>query len=253
MTVAADKQKLSPGRRVELFDLDVSLLQVGLIYRFCSSYNNNVAVAWRGNDYSPLPLQAEGFETSGRGTLPTPTLKISNIALLVSTILHDLGDITGSKVTRWVTFADYLDGGTLADPNQHFIPEIYYIERKVNENKLFVEFELSASLDQEGRQLPGRQVIRDGCVLKYRKYDSVTNTFDYTNATCPWAGKDNTQGGAATSANEGPLFTSAGLLTTTPADDQCGKKLSDCILRFKPWNLDLPFGGFPGVARTHAQ
>lgn len=246
MTIAADKQRLSPGRRVELFDLDLSLLQAGLVYRFCSSFNESTSIVWRGNTYAAIPLVAEGFQVSGKGTLPTPTLRISNIGLLVSSIINEFGDPTGAKVTRWVTFSDYLDGGSKADPHQHFVPDIYLIERKTAQNSTFVEFELSASIDQEGRLLPARQVLRDACVLRYRVWNGTS--FDYSNATCPWSGSDNVQGG-----NEGPFFTAAGVPTGTPANDLCGKKLSDCKMRFGSANLDLAFGGFPGVARFREQ
>lgn len=245
MTVAADKQVLLPGRRVELFELDLGIFQTGLMYRFCSSFKETGNITWKGNTYVPIPVEAQGFEVSGKGTLPTPTFKIANISLLPSSIINEFGDPIGAKVTRWVTFSDYLDGESQADPNQHFLPEIYFIERKVSQNKIFVEFELSASMDQEGRQLPARQILRDACTLRYRVYNSTTGLFDYTEATCPWAGSDQIQGGT-----EGPFFTAAGVTTPTPSLDRCGKKLSDCKLRFQPLGIDLPFGGFPGVGRT---
>ena len=36
--------------------------------------------------------------------------------------------------------------------------------------------------------------------------------------------------------------------TTTAANDDCGRRLSDCVLRFGQEN-PLPYGGFPGLAR----
>lgn len=248
MTIAADKQKLLPGRRVELFDLDLAIFQAGLKYHFCSAFNENVAIQWKGNTYTPIPVIAEGFEVSGKGSLPTPTLRLSNVSLLPSTIINQFGDPVGAKITRWVTFANYLDNGATPDPNQHFLPEIYFVERKTAHNKVFVEFELSASMDQEGRQLPGRQVLRDACTFRYRSYNAATGTFDYTDVTCPWAGSDQVEGGT-----ESPFFTAAGVSTSNPALDRCGKKLSDCQLRFTPLGVDIPFGGFPGVARVRIQ
>jgi lambda family phage minor tail protein L len=245
-SIASDKQKLSPGNLVELFDLDLSIYQVGLIYRFCSSFTNTESILWQGNSYTLLPIVAEGFEVSGRGTLPTPTLKICNVGNLISAISSEFGDIIGATLTRWKTYEHYLDGGASADPNQHYPKEIWLIERKKNQNKVFVEFELSASIDQEGRLLPGRQILRDACTHRYRVWDATTNSFDYANATCPWAGSDSLPGGA-----EDPYFTEVGARTGDPASDVCGKKLTDCKLRFMHQfkKVDLPFRGFPSVSR----
>jgi phage-related protein len=46
MTIAADKQVLLPGRRVELFDLDLDIFQTGLMYRFCSSFKETGNIEW---------------------------------------------------------------------------------------------------------------------------------------------------------------------------------------------------------------
>lgn len=319
MSIAADKQKLVPGRRVELFDLDLSLFETGLVYRFCaaatsgSTSSRKVLVQtvvvgavgvneqqlltlasetdagtftltysavtsdpltyaaltadiqaalddiigagktqcsgislrtggvtvefigelaatnvgditttcdltspdvtplwWQGNAYTPIPISAEGFEISGRGALPTPTIKISNVGLIPSSIISEFGDPVGSKLTRWVTYSHYLDDGPLADPNEHYLPEIWVVERKKVQNRLFVEFELSAAMDQQGRKLPGRQVIRDACILRYRTpipgRAPPQTLFEYnqTDMGCPWAGQPRGQVTVQTVVPGGP-------------------------------------------------
>ena len=93
MSIASDKQKLLPGRRVELFDLDLTLFQEGLVYHFCSIGETGspdiTPLVWRGHSYTPIPVMAEGFEFSGQGSLPTPSLKFANVGLLGSSIIHE--------------------------------------------------------------------------------------------------------------------------------------------------------------------
>ena len=115
--------------------------------------------------------------------------------LLPSAIINDLGDPLGATVTRWVTFTDYLDDGPTPDVDEHFLSQIFVVERKKSQNKVFVEFDLSAAMDQEGRLLPARQVLRDTCTLEYRKFNSQTGLFEYETATCPYVGRDEVEGG----------------------------------------------------------
>lgn len=232
MTIEESKQSLSPGRRVELFDFDASAIG-GEVYHFVSCFVEEHPIWWRGILYTPIPIKASGFEVSGKGMLPTPTLQISNILLLPGTIINSLGDPLRAKVTRWVTFEQYLDTGSTPSANDYIDPQVFYVERKVNQNRVFVEFELASAMDQQGRQLPKRQVLRDMCPLVYRKYNSTTAEFDYSQATCPYAGN--------------AFYKHNGDSTTNPALDVCGKRLLECKKRFG--NNPLPFGGFPAVSR----
>lgn len=242
-----ETQKLSTDPVVELFDFDATAIGGG-IYYFYSGGPSDATMVWRGNGYVPIPLMAEGWEFSGKGSLPTPVFKISNIALLMSSIINNIGDPLGAKITRWKTFQRFLDGESDADPDKHFTKEIYQIERKTNQNDEFVEFELSAAIDQDGRKLPSRQVVRNFCSHRYRIYKHLTDTFDYSKATCPYAGSDDAEGGT-----ESPFFDLAGNPTGDASADECGKKLSDCRKRFEPLGLPLPFRGFPGVGRIKRQ
>ncbi len=245
MGIIADKQKLTPGRRIELFDFDATKLG-GALFHFVSGFQETQPLNWKGNAYTPIPIEASGFEMAGKGTLPTPVLRISNVLLLPSAVINDIGDPLGATVTRWVTFETYLDDGATPDVDEHFLPQIFVVERKKNQNKIFVEFELSASMDQEGRLLPARQILRDSCSHEYRKFNILTGLFEYERATCPYVGRDEVQGGA-----EDPFFRTDGTSTADPNEDACGKKLSDCKKRFDAIaDGRVPGRFFPSVART---
>jgi lambda family phage minor tail protein L len=217
---------------LELYDLDLSSLD-GPTLRFTPNVTEGRAnVRWRGETYTPIPIQSEGWETPGQGALPTPILRLSNTLPLVSALIIQYGDLVGCQVTRWRTFRRFLDDGEDSDQNAYLPLDIYRIERKRLLTKNVVEWELSASLDQAGKMLPGRQAVRDYCPWRYRIYED--GAFDYDGATCPYTG--------TTYANE------YGQVVTNPAQDKCGKRLTDCVLRFG--SAALPFGGFPAIAKT---
>ncbi|HYG86992.1 MAG TPA: phage minor tail protein L [Azospirillum sp.] len=229
---AQTAQAFAPGAYVVLYDLDTSSVG-GPVYHFTGTADEGGSVMWRGNTYEPFDIQAEGFEWNGRGPLPTPRIRVSNVNRVFSALVGTYGDLLGCTVRRWRVFDRFLDNRPDADPDAHFPVDVYRIERKVSHDKVTIEWELSAALDQEGRSLPGRLVLRDACMKRYRVWDG--NSFLYTRATCPYSGPD--------------LFTPHGAATSNPAQDACGKRVIDCRLRFGV-DAVLPYGGFPGVART---
>lgn len=223
---------------VELFDLDATSVGDQVYHFTCASLVPDPSapvpqsVLWQGNSYVPVPCEASGFETSGKGTLPTPHLKVANINLAFSAIAIAFNDLLGCTVTRHRTFRRYLDGQADADPTAEFDPDVYVIDRKVTQNKIFVEWELAARIDQEGRLLPGRPVLQSACPFRYRRWTG--SAFDYTNAICPYAGSS--------------YFDINGTPVSDPALDRAGKRFATCCAKRFPSGA-RPFGGFPGVAR----
>ena len=152
----------------------------------------NSYIYWRGNQYFPAPINAEGFEVTSRGTLPRPTLSIASQSKdgidQISLLRHEIrsfGDIVGAKVTRRKTYAKYLDlenfsinesfkdleqlpEGYEPDPYAEMPPDVYFIERKITENKLVLSYQLTSVLDLEGYKLPKRVIIADKCMWQYR-------------------------------------------------------------------------------------
>lgn len=225
--IESDVQKLSPGKLVDLFELDAVAIG-GDVIRWHSGVNElGNDVVWQGNTYSRFPVEASGFLRTAKGTMPRPTLKVANVSGLIGALARELNDLVGAKVTRRRTFVKYLDavnfpGGVnpQADPNCGFPDEVWFVDRKAAENGVFVEFELSAAFDVAGVMLPRRQCIQNVCTWRYRS------------AECGYAG------GPVADKNDQP--------TSDPAQDQCGKRLASCKLRFGEY-AELPFGGFPGV------
>jgi phage-related protein len=242
MTVpVSDLQAIAPSAIIELFTLELNEKQHGIVqtYRFHAGTNlvNNGQLVWAGDTYLRFPIEADGFDYSGNGQLPRPTLRVSNILGTITAILLSLPDgLEGAKVTRIRTLARYLDAANFPapdlllletgdaillenddnleletsistpDPTAEFPREIYYIDRKVVETRDVVEFELAAAFDLAGVRAPKRQCIANICQWEYKSTE------------CSYTG---------------------GLPT-------CDKTLDACKAHFGA-NAELPFGSYPGV------
>lgn len=227
MTIATEIQLLAPTAMVELFVLDLGKYGQTPLYFHAGTNNLNVDVVWTGQPYTRFPVEATGFDKRSNGTLPRPILKASNVGGVLGAQARAYSDFLGCKLIRKRTFARYLDAvnfpgnvNNTADTNAHFPDDIFFIDRKSNENPTSIEWELAAAMDMQGVLLPRRQCIQNCCAWVYR------------GAECSYTG-------AAVAKEDGTA-------TAIFAEDKCGKRLSDCELRF-PKPGTLPFGGFPAV------
>ena len=158
---------------VELFEFELNTAQHGetTIYRFTNTKNElGNDIVWQGNTYTAIPLKAEGYEASGQGTLPRPSISVSNLLGTFTTLIAVLPDgLEGCKVTRTRTLSKYLDavnftGGSNsdADPTSYFRPrDIYFIDRKSMENRDVISYEMCSAFDLAGVRLPKRQILPD--------------------------------------------------------------------------------------------
>ena len=221
---------------VELYDLDATNISGGGVYHFTPMALTGApatAVVWGGVTYAPVPVVTTGWTQSGSGTQPAPQIKVANVNLAFSALAIALNDLLGATLTRHRTFRRYLDGQSDADPTVELSRDIYKINQKMSMNKIFIEWQLAPAIDQEGRQLPGRQVLQGACNFRYRVWNGTA--FDYTHTTCPYVGTN--------------YFDAFGNSVATPDLDVPGKRVDNCCKTRFP-GVALPFGGFPGVARS---
>ena len=229
--VGEELNKLAPSAVIELFELDGTATSIGVdqIYRFHAGVNEQISgnIVWNGNTYQRYPVEATGFSYEGGGQLPRPTISISNILSLGTTLVLEYNDLVGATVTRIRTLKKYLDAtnftsGTnaTADPFAEFPREIFIVDRKVAENRAVVSFELAATFDVAGVKLPRRQIIQNICPWTYK------------GEGCGYTGTDYYD------INDNEV--------TNVAQDVCGHRLSSCKLRFGE-NAEIPYGGFPSA------
>ena len=193
------KINLTPDAIIDLYEIDFSNLQADFelledvaganigadsVYRFCPMKNSSNPVFWQGNGYQPLPVESEGFEQQGDGRLPRPKITLANPDGLLSKIVHANHDFSNCKVTRKRTYARFLDDDNFidpgtsnsegknpfgeADPEAHYPDDVYYINRKISENKNIIQFELVSALELKGAEVPARIVMPNYCGWVYR-------------------------------------------------------------------------------------
>jgi lambda family phage minor tail protein L len=224
---------LGPNAIIELFELqlDSTLHGASTTYYWHNGVNAAVTgnIVFASNTYVRLPVEATGFDYTSSGSLPRPTLRISNLfsdmtaLLLLVNVTTPGNDLGGATVRRIRTLKKFLDGEAAADPNARFPTEIWYVDRKSNENRDLVEFELASKFDLAGVMLPQRQIIANVCQWKYRGAECGYTGSNY------WNVNDQAVG--------------------TLAADVCGKRVESCKLRFGA-TAELPFGSFPGAGLT---
>ena len=69
---------------------------------------------------------------------------------------------------RGENFPDNLNPFGVPDPDSRFDDDIFKVNRKTQENKYFVEFELVSPLELEDVQIPARTMIANYCTWQYR-------------------------------------------------------------------------------------
>lgn len=229
--IATDVQRLEQDAIITLFELDASRFGDGVL-RFSPSVVEGRGPMFNGQEYVPLPIKAEGFSWTGSGTIPRPTLALATNDLFFLSLVVSSDDLVGCPVKRIRTYRKYLDDGSSPNPEAIFPPDYYVIERKTSQSRTQLQFELSAKMDQQGRMIPNRQVLRDSCTHRFRYW--ANNKWNYTGVSCPYSGP--------------AMYKANGESTSDPTQARCGKRISDCKKHFGN-NAVLPFYGFPGVAR----
>ena len=244
--IASAVQAIAPSALIELFQLELNVPQHGVAETYYfhagTSLSNNGDLIWAGQSYMALPIEVEGFEYSGQGTLPRPRMRISNIMGTITALILTLPEgLEGAKFTRIRTLGRYLDAvnfpdgayvvsnywevgyesGTsaTADPTAEFPRDIYFVDRKSAENRDVVEFELASAFDMAGIRAPKRQCITR-CQWVYRSNECSYTGINYFNVS------DVAVGNAS--------------------EDVCGKRVDSCKARFGQ-SAELPFGGYPGI------
>lgn len=233
MTAMAEIQKLNPEAIIELFELDASEIGANSMY-----FHGDLTagpIFWRGQQYDPWPIEAVDFAQTSEQQ-PTPKLTVANLDGRISAICAQYDDLLGAILRRHRTFVKFLDAENFpgnvnptADPNEYLPTEVWYIERKSNESRAGVMFELVSAFDLGALQLPRRQIIANYCTWK--------SVGGYRGQYCGYTGP--------------AVAEPDGTPTTDMNKDGCGGKLSDCKLRQWPDQV-LNFGGFPaaGLMRT---
>ena len=238
MGLLADVQTVTPGARLNLYIIDFTT--TGLVnppvnmYLYSGVAENYGNLVFNGNAYTPFPMTIAGLKQAADGPLPRPVITVSNVGGFMSKQMLLYNDFIGAKVTRYQTFAKYLDGEPEADPNARNT-EIYFIEQKKGETSAIIELVMVTAVDAMDSKLPARIMLTNTCMWRYKSEQ------------CSWPGTDSA---LYFDANDQPVV--------NQGDDTCGKRLTSCKYRFGGFdgvnfvdpNAKLTFGAFPALGRS---
>jgi len=162
MTITQDLQVLHQvSGFVELHILDATNIG-GSLYRFSPNiWTDGSAIQWGGHVYNFIPIASSDWTLTSSGSLPQPTISVSNVNKVLLNAVVTLGDIVGAKYTRYRTFAKFLDGQPEASVTQFIGPDSYIVFQKVTHDKNQISWQLASPLDKPGIKLPARQVLKD--------------------------------------------------------------------------------------------
>jgi len=217
---------------ITLFQLDTRPLG-GPIHYFTSAEDLTTQILWGGELYVALPMEASGFEMTTRGAIPTPTIMISNLYGAGNLLLSTYKGLLGAKIIRILTLRRFLDDGSSPDANAYITRDVYVVSQKTTHNAVAIAFKLASAMDHEGTLLPRRLILRDICTHVYRIWNPAIGAFDYSKASCPYAGN---------------WFSDANNTPGAPQQDQCSRTIVGCSQRFGGQVLPARF--FPGVGRV---
>lgn len=123
-------------------------------------------------NYQPVPIQATDFEITGSNRLPTPKLAVGNVDGQFTNLSYDFEDLIGFRLWRIRTYGKYLHSvGGVQQPtynaSAYFTPDLWYFNRKTEETKLGVIYELASAMDLEGLSIPQRRIYPNYCPFAY--------------------------------------------------------------------------------------
>lgn len=245
MGIAADDQKLEPGSKVVLIEVDGSAFGADVLYfhNHATPYTEAEILAagkdpsklpgkpifWQGVRYDAWPCEVEDLESNGDGSPASPKLSVANLDGSISALCKMFQDMKQAKVTIHRTYAHYLDavnfpgGNPGADPTADSI-DVWYVDSKSADNETTVQFKLSSPVDVTGQKLPARQMTsRCAWCLQGQ----------YRGADCGYTGTR--------------YFDKFGNPVDNPALDECPGTVAGCKLR-QGESSELTFGGFPSIA-----
>lgn len=168
-------QLQDPGSAViDLFELEYSTGAFAYFYTAVDENLNDIQFrdeAGNINTYTPIPIQAGGFDLTSDGAYTRPELVVANIENVFSTEIGGLSfdDLLGKRLTKRTTLYKYTVGQPEdSTPPIEFPKLVYIIDRIKSKNVIQVVFELAAPFDLAGIVLPRRTIIGGSCPFKYK-------------------------------------------------------------------------------------
>ena len=228
--IAREGQLVEQDAIIQLFRIDLSKWGAGQVC-FTPDDNGEVGVWFDGVEYHPLDCKLEGVEFSNQGTSATQQLSIPALYYTIMAQIAAADDLVGAPITITTTRMRCLDGQPDGGNAEAEKPMRWIISQMTDQTDTWVVFSLRAPSDQVNAYAPDTLVLRS-CAHRYRYYNSATGKFDYSNATCPYAGD--------------ACYDRSGARVDDPKKDACSLQYgSGCKARYG--NGKKPFLGSPSI------
>lgn len=260
MTLASTAQSLNPGNLITLLEIDFSTCidfkPTGTTYlRLCASRNGTSNIVYNGNSYDYVGFQVTGLGSELNGQPPQPLLTFDKASLNYNSTYNALFqqyvtqkqdyyfDWRGAKIKIFRTLN--LDLANQMATHEYVVNQI----SKETENTLEVKLAVSIGIDKANSDsIQTLSVNR--CALRYRRWNSTTNTFDYVDEKaggCPYGNPTTVSNWSAVPSFGIKYFNSVDQALTDANKnlDKCSYTVKGCQLRFDPslQGLALPFTG----------
>lgn len=226
---------MSESQVLDAQDTTVELLTIQFgttTLRFTNSVRDPAtSVLLNGQTYLAREFVTNGLEVSAGGPQPRPTLNIDNIDGFFYPLVVANNDLLGATVTYREVHRQSLDDGTNPSTTEQISESEWRIFQMTDLSRDNINFTLATPLDVEFAPF-GRQILPSICPRTYRVPQSTPDTF--LQRRCPYTGSN--------------YFRRDGTTTTDWRQDDCGRRESDCLLRFAA-DDEIPFQGFLGVNR----
>jgi len=281
-------QGINPGAIIELFQLELNVLQHGVdeTYYFHAGTNELLTeVVWNGDIYQPFPIEADGFEYTGNGQLPRPTLRAANVFSTLTALILTLPEgLEGAKVTRIRTLARYLDSANFASTDFLLLEDGFELLLETSVLLLEDGFEL---LTEDGFELlmeGSSSFLPDGSSFLLEAINATADPYAEWPREIYYVDRKSTETRDLIEFELASAFDLAGVRAPkrqcvvrcqwkyrsaecsytgtnffdekdnpvlASSHDVCGKRVDSCKLRFGE-SAELPFGGFPGIGTYFA-
>jgi lambda family phage minor tail protein L len=121
--------------------------------------NNNEDVTWDGETWTAFPFEIDSVDETGKGEIPSATLRVSNVTQEIQSIIEDVSGGADMPVTLRVVNSGHLDE---ASPEI----ELDFIVTGCKYDAYWITFTLGGDAKLT-RRVPERRHLKDFCPFQY--------------------------------------------------------------------------------------
>lgn len=174
---ALELPKLEQSALLDLYTFDLTEFG-GEIYHLCNDINEKgQAIVFDGIAYNPYPIEATGFAFNSQGASNRPSLGISNMHGLITSLVEGIG-VVGAKVIRKQVYAKHLDAVNFFKGNVHantsaVVTSLFIVECVKSLNRNSASLELAIPTEADGIKIPRRIIISNTSPSAYKTSTGV--------------------------------------------------------------------------------